>query len=71
MLLQIKERNFIDKFKPNLNKTWTIHTHTNGDIYIYIYIYIYIHTHAQKHKQLKNIQTTNTSKWKSHFIPIN
>ena len=25
-LLQIKERNFIDKFKPKLNKTWTIHT---------------------------------------------
>ena len=24
--LQIKERNFIDKFKPKLNKTWTIHT---------------------------------------------
>ena len=27
MLLQIKERNFIDKFKPKLNKTWTAHTH--------------------------------------------
>ena len=26
-LLQIKENNFIDKFKPNLNKTWIIHTH--------------------------------------------
>ena len=25
-LLQIKERNFIDKFKPKLNKTWTVHT---------------------------------------------
>ena len=25
-LLQIKERNFIDKFKPKLNKTWTIRT---------------------------------------------
>ena len=25
-LLQIKERNFIDKFKPKLNKTWTLHT---------------------------------------------
>ena len=26
-LLQIKEKNFIDKFKPNLNKTWIVHTH--------------------------------------------
>ena len=26
-LLQIKERNFIDKFKPKLNKTWNVNTH--------------------------------------------
>ena len=26
-LLQIKEKNFIDKFKPMLNKTWIIHTY--------------------------------------------
>ena len=36
MLLQKKEKNFIDKFKPKLNKTCIIHTHTNGNIYIYI-----------------------------------
>ena len=27
-LLQIKERNFIGKFKLKVNKTWTVHTHT-------------------------------------------
>ena len=26
-LLQIKENDFIDKFKPKLNKTWTLLTH--------------------------------------------
>ena len=52
MLLQIKERNFIDKFKPKLNKTWTVHTHThtNGNNHTYIYIYIYIYIHTKKHK---------------------
>ena len=27
MLLQIKEKRFMDKFEPKLNKTWIIHTH--------------------------------------------
>ena len=26
-LSQMKERNFIDKFKPKFNKTWIVHTH--------------------------------------------
>ena len=48
-LLQIlKEKDFIDKFKPKLNKTSTIHTQTEINIHThphtYIYIYIYIHT---------------------------
>ena len=48
--LQIKERNFIDKFKPKFNKTWIVHTHTQTEIkththtHTHIYIYIYIYT---------------------------
>ena len=26
-LLWIKEKNFMDKFKPKLNKIWILHTH--------------------------------------------
>ena len=46
-LLQIKEKKFINRFKPKLDKTEITHTHThththtNGNKYIYIYIYIY------------------------------
>ena len=43
MLLQIKEKNLIDKFKPMLNKTWIIDMHKWTEAYIYIYIYIYIY----------------------------
>ena len=50
MLLQIKESNFIDKFKPKLNKTWTVHTNGNKHSHTHTHIYIYIHTHTQKHK---------------------
>ena len=48
-LLQIKERNFIDKFKPKLNKTWTTHTHTHThtQTHTHIYIYIYIYTYTK------------------------
>ena len=46
MLLQIKEKNFIDEFKPklkkNMNRTHT-HTHTQMEASIHIYIYIYTH----------------------------
>ena len=38
-LLQIKEKNLIDKFKPKLNKTCT---RTIGNKYTYMYINIYI-----------------------------
>ena len=62
-LFQIKERNFIDKFKLKLNKPWTVYTHTQTEISTYIYIYI--------QNIIKNIQTTNTSKLKSHWKPIN
>ena len=44
MLLQIKEKKFIDKFKPKLNKTWIIHTHKCTQTYIDMYIYM----HTQK-----------------------
>ena len=41
-LLQIKERNFIDKFKPKLNKIWTVHTpNKNKETHIRIRTYIY------------------------------
>ena len=42
-LLQIKEKKFIDKLKPKMNKTWIKHTHTNGHKHKYIYIYIHIY----------------------------
>ena len=47
MLFQIKEKKFIDEFKPKLNKTWITHTHTHTHThkYTHIYIYIYIYTH--------------------------
>ena len=48
-LLQIKEKNFIDKLKPNLKKTWIVHTQMEINIHIYIYIYIYIYKNLQKH----------------------
>ena len=38
---------------------------------MYIYKLTHIHTRTHKHKYLKTIQTTNTSKLKSHWIPIN
>ena len=41
-LLQIKERNFIDKFKPKLKKHEP-YTHTNGNKHTHTYIYIYKH----------------------------
>ena len=34
ILLQIKEKKFMDKFKPKLNKTWIIHTQMEAYIYI-------------------------------------
>ena len=52
MLLQIKEMNFIDKFKPKLNKTWIhthTHTHTNEK---------HTHTH-KKNKILTHSQRDN------------
>ena len=62
MLLQIKEKNFIDEFKPKLNKTWIIHTHTqmetNKQTYIYIY---YIHTHKISRHREKISQIRNHS----------
>ena len=42
-LLQIKERNFMDKFKPKLNKTWTIHTQTKINIHTHTHTRIYIY----------------------------
>ena len=46
-LLQIKEKNFIDKFKPKLNKTWIVHTCTNGNKHTHTYIYIYLKKHIR------------------------
>ena len=37
--LQIKEKKYIGKVKPKLNKTWNIHTLTNENRHIYISIY--------------------------------
>ena len=69
-LLQIKEKKFIDKFKPNLNKTRIIHTHThththtNGQkIHRYIYIYIYTRTKIiskNDYQYIPNHITTHT-----------
>ena len=54
MLLQKKDKNFIDKFKPKLNKTCITHIHTHACahahtlkwkqtcIHTYIHTYIYI-----------------------------
>ena len=39
-LFPIKEKKFIDKFKPKLNKTWIIHTQKLTQIYIDMDIYI-------------------------------
>ena len=43
MQLQIKEKKFVDRFKPKLNKTWIIHIQMDTNTHIYIYIYIYTH----------------------------
>ena len=45
--LQIKERNFINKFKLKLNKTWIVLTKTEINTHTHTYIYIYIY---KKHK---------------------
>ena len=37
--LQVKEKNFIDKFKPTLNKTSIIHSHKWKQTYVYMFIY--------------------------------
>ena len=42
-LPEIMEINFVDKFKPKLNKTRIVQTNTNRNKHIYIYIYIYIY----------------------------
>ena len=34
-------------------------------------MYVCVYVYTQKHKSLKTIQTTNTSKLKSHLVPIN
>ena len=62
MLLQIKEKKFIDKFKTKLNKqeSYTL-TNRHKHIYIYIYIhkkllvkndYLYISNHTTTHTNI-------------------
>ena len=41
LLLQIKEKKFIDKFKPKLNKTWIINAHKRKQTYIDMYTHTY------------------------------
>ena len=41
-LLQTKEKKFIDKFKPKLNKKKMNRTHTQMDTNTHTHIYIYI-----------------------------
>ena len=54
MLLQIKEKNFIDEFKPKLNKIWIVYTHKWKQTYTYIYTHTKkkkfhdIHSHTQR-----------------------
>ena len=55
-LLQTKEKNFMGKFKPKLNKTGITHTQMETNIYTDVYIYTHknlethIHAYTEKNK---------------------
>ena len=54
MVLLIKEKNLIDKFKQKLNKTWIIHTHKWKKKILYIYIHTHTHSrHTFTHREKK------------------
>ena len=58
-LLQIKERNFVDKFKPKLNKTWTVRTHkrkkeTQTQTHTHTHTHTHKHTYLYIHKNICN-----------------
>ena len=54
-MIQIKENNFRDKFKPKLNKTWIVHPQMEINIHICIYIPTKelktLHSHTQRNKK--------------------
>ena len=67
MLLQIKEKNFMDKFKPKLNKTWIVHTHTHTHLKTHTHAsqdthsHIHWETHSKEKEWLAFIKTPITN----------
>ena len=60
MLLQIKEKNFVDKFRPKLNKTWIVHTKHSFFQAAVVSIMLYGCTTWTLTKQLKKIDGNYT-----------